>query len=111
MSSRLLVGGELPDDRRNHLDVGQFLNHAADFDRHRGIAYARHERSVRRLHDHISADAGLPLPGVIQHAYRQSDDQQDQRNFEGNRHNADQRPDGPMHQVGDDHFVHHGREL
>ena len=59
----ILGGGELPDDWRNHADVGQFLNHAADFDGHRGIAYARHERSVGRLHDDVGADAGLALRG------------------------------------------------
>ena len=104
----VLGGGELPDHRRNHSDVGQLRKHAADFDRHRSIAYARHERSVGRLHDHIGADAGLALPGVIQHADGKSHDQQDQRDLERNGHNADQRPDGPVHQVGDDHFVHHG---
>ncbi len=105
---QVLGGGELPDDRRHHLDVRQLRQHAADLDRHGSIADARHERSVGRLHDHISADAGLALPGIIQHAYREAHDQQDQRHLESNRHNADQRPDGPMHQVGDNHLVHHG---
>ncbi len=93
----------------HRLDVGQLRKHAADLDRHRSIADARHERSIGRLHDHIGADAGLALPGIVQHADGESNNQQDQRHLESNGHNADQRPDGPMHQVGDNHFVHHGK--
>ncbi len=69
----VLGSGELPDDRRNHADMGQLRDHAADFDGHRGIAYARHERSVGGLHDHVGADAGLALPGVIQHTDGEAD--------------------------------------
>ena len=93
------------------LTWGNLRKHAADFDRHGSIADAGHERSVGRLHDDVGPDAGLALPGIIQHADGEPHDQQDQRHLKRNRHNADQRPDGPVHQVGDDHFVHHGSAL
>src|ERR1700693_4786259 len=48
-------GSELPDHGRNYLHMGQLRNPSADFDRHRSIAPARHERSVGGLHDHIGA--------------------------------------------------------
>jgi len=34
-------------------------------------------------------------------------DQQNHRNFQRNRHHADQRAQGPMHQIPDDHPIHH----
>ena len=105
---QVLRGRKLPDYRGDRFHMLQFRQHATDFDGHGSIAHACHKRGVGRLHDHIGADSGLPLPRIIQHSYRQSHDQQDQRHFHRYGNNADQRPDRSMHQVGNDHFVHHG---
>ena len=63
------------------------------------------------MHDHVCADAGLPLPGVVQNSQRQANDQKNERDLERDRDNADNRPNRPVHQVGDNHLVHHVRMI
>src|SRR5439155_9353336 len=45
----------------------------------------------------------------MQHAESKADDQQDQRDFQRDGHNADRRPQGPVRQIRHNHFVHHER--
>jgi hypothetical protein len=44
---------------------------------------------------------------VLEHPHAKADDQQDERDFERHGHNADQRAHRPMHQIPDDHAIHH----
>ena len=46
----------------------------------------------------------------MQHSQSKAYDHQYQCDFERNGNNADRRPQGPVRQVRDNHFVHHGEE-
>ena len=87
--------------------MGQFLQHASDFYRYRGARQAGNERRPGRQQQYVRANACGPCAAILQHAEAKSDDQQDQRNLKRNRHHADQRAQRPMHQIPDDHAIHH----
>src|ERR1041384_8284506 len=86
----------------------QLRENARDFYWDGRIAKPHDARGSRRKYDDIGANSGLPGTRIMQHTQREADDHQDQRHFERNCDDADDRPDWPMRQVGDDQLVHHG---
>src|SRR5581483_7192203 len=98
---------DLRDHRGHHFHVRQLGQHVPDLDGNGRAGEPDDVRRSRRHHHHVCPDPGLPLLGVVHHAQRQADDQQDQRDFQRHGHDADQRPHRPVDQVPENHFVHH----
>ena len=101
------AGRNLGDDRRNALHVRQFPEHSAHLDRHRGSAESANERRPWRPHQDVGSNARCAGSGVLHQPQAQPHDQQDQCHFQRHGHDADQRPDWPVHQIPDNHAIHH----
>ena len=75
-------------------------------DGNRGYAEGADIAAVGWTHHDIGANAFLPGLVVVQHAQGQPYNQQNQRDLNPYGNHADDGPDRPVHQVGDDHLVH-----
>ena len=61
---------------------------------------------ARRRDHHVKADPFLPVGAVVEHAHAQAHNEQNQRDFNRNRKNADHGAQWPVHQVGENHLIH-----
>src|SRR6202030_4477186 len=90
------------------LDVFQFCKLVPDFDGHGGAAKGEKDRRGWWLQHDVRPDA-FNAPGRLgQQAAGQANDQDDERNFHGNSHGANQRAQGAVQQIAEDQLTHHG---
>ena len=84
----------------------KLAQHIRDLNRERSSTRAQNDRRSRRTHHRVSPNPRLPLLVVVEHAKHQANDHQHQYNLDRDREDADNRPNRPVHEVGDDHLVH-----
>ena len=101
-------GTELQQDRGDGLHVLEFAQFVGDLDRHGRAAEREKDGSGGRLQHDVRADAFDALGGFLQQAAGEADDQDDERDFHGDSHSADEGAQGAVEQVAADEFTHHG---
>ena len=88
--------------------MGKFAEDVCNLHRGRGATRTHNRGGAWRTYECISPNAGLSLLVVVEHAEHEADDHKHERHLDRNRKDADQRPNGPVHQVRDDHLIHAG---
>src|SRR5260370_3882992 len=99
------VGG-LNDHRRHGDHVRLLAQDVADFDRDWRAGESGKVRRAWRPHNDVGADALLARFVVVERSQGESHDQKDQSDLNSHGKNADDRTQGSMREVGDDHLVH-----
>ena len=98
---------DLHDHRRDSGDVVQLTQLVGNLHRNRRTAHPHDQRRSRRLHHNVGANAYLAAAAVIQNAQHDAHDQQNEGDLNRDGEHADNGAKRPVHQVRDDHPVHH----
>ncbi len=86
--------------RRNRDHVRKLANFVRHLLRDGSATDTHKQRGSRWLHQDVGTYARLAAAAVVEHAQHDADNQQNQRDFDRNREDADDGANRPMHQVG-----------
>jgi hypothetical protein len=78
-----------------------------DFYWHGRARQPGNKRGAWRQHENVRPNSGGSGAVILQHSERETHNEENQRYLERYCHYAYQRAKRPMHQVADDHAIHH----
>jgi hypothetical protein len=87
--------------------MGKFFQYTLDFDWHGSARQPGNKRRAGRQYENVRANSGGSGAIILQHSKREAHDQENQRYLKRHRYNAYERAERPMHQVADNHAIHH----
>ena len=99
---------ELNQHRRHGLYVFELAQFVANGDRHRRAAERHENRSGRRLDHDVRADAFGSLRGFEEQSAGESDDDDNEGDFDGDREHGDESAERPVHHVLRNHVADQG---
>ena len=103
-------GIELQESGCDGLHVFEILELVADLDGHGRAAEAEEDGRRGRLQHDVRSDAFDALCGFREQPGCEADNQNNQRHFDGDGDDTDQGPSGPVQQIAENQFTHHGCE-